>query len=181
MNETPYSSWDEAVSELYEFVRCKVEDSDEDYILCGNSMGAYLVYSVRKMIDSLGFKKPAHLFFIAANPNVSPDVLSLDVLEENNAKLFALRESKYYKVCIAPMIMNDFKILKMSDNMFTAPIDNDFTVMYGSGDNIIKKSDSFNWGNIALGEYKVLNFDGDHLFLLTNESAAVSIISETGI
>lgn len=176
-NESPYLTWNDVVNECFDFIYEKIKKNEDKYVLCGNSMGAYIVNAVQTKIRDLGVKKPSHIFYAACNPNANLNVLKLEALEESCAELCTLKGTRYYSSYVLPILENDLKILKTADNLFKEEIDSAFTVLYGKNDNIVKQSCAFDWHSLALGQYEICYFEGNHMFFCNNELIPKKIMS----
>ncbi|MEK3854007.1 thioesterase II family protein [Cytobacillus sp. FSL H8-0458] len=185
-NEPFYSSLEEAIEDIFEHIKAKLEVSE--YAIFGHSMGSLLAYELYYKINELGFKLPNHIFFsgyrtpgtkknesIHSLPNneFKRKIVELGGTPEelvNNDDLFDL---------FIPLLRSDFKMVetykyKERKNKISC----DISVLNGLSDTIPLENLRY-WKSYTDKSCQFYNFDGNHFFINSNTVEITSLIKHT--
>lgn len=164
--EPLYVSWSEIVEELYVFVKNSI-DNQQDYVLLGNSMGAYLLQELYEKLKINKLMLPIHAIYTACNPYFELENLSVSYIEDNSDSIERIKTLKFYKDYLRPILENDIILLKQVNRkaIFKRKLHCNITVIYGRNDDLITSEYKFDWNKVTSKVCNVKYLEGGHLLL----------------
>lgn len=183
-----YKSIKEATDDVFSIIRSDIETSE--YAFFGHSMGCLIAYELCLKVESLGLKRPKHIFLSGKKPpNISKeDDKDLHMLPENEfieeIKKFGglsneILEFKPLLDLLLPVIRADLKIVETYNCFeFNKKMHSDITLLRGNTDNITEE-EMLRWSESTLKKSKLINFSGGHFFIYEHEKKVAKIINET--
>ena len=185
INENPYRNIDEAVEDVYQFIKDQIQFSP--YMIFGHSMGAMIAYELTQKIRREGAKAPLHVFFSGKG--------ALHVERPDKVKLHLLDDSAFKKEVIdlggtppeffeypelmelfLPLLKNDFRVAETYK--FKSPIqpfDQDITVLLGKEDDL-NEAQCQEWVEHSTAICLTHYFEGGHFFINDEQDAILQII-----
>ncbi len=94
--EKLYDTWQQMTEDIYAYIKNEVKDNEE-YVLLGNSMGAYLVQDVCHALRERNEKLPGHNIYAACNPFCNIERLEVSMIENSSEAIRSIITSKYYQ------------------------------------------------------------------------------------
>lgn len=186
-DENSYGSLKEAVDDIFENHRDKIESND--YAIYGHSMGSLLAYEFYYRVSNQNLRKPNHIFFSGYGaPSVNREREKIYTLPDTDfiKKVFdlggtpeELLGNQELMQLFLPIIRSDFKIIE--DYIYTHrkdKIECDVSILNGKQDSISLEG-IIAWKNHICKGFKVYNFEGNHFFINNNTEKIISIINET--
>ena len=185
-SEEFYKNFDEAVCDIFEKVKDKI---DGGYAIYGHSMGAILAYELYCKICKENLPKPSHMFFSGCKPpkdienrikicDMSDEDILKNVISFGGISDELIKDKRMLKLFL-PIIKNDFKILESyKSNGIRQKIDCDISVLNGKEDNISLEEIS-KWNEYGNKSFNVYQFQGGHFFIKNNTKDIVEIINKT--
>ncbi|MEK4759856.1 thioesterase domain-containing protein [Viridibacillus sp. FSL E2-0187] len=186
-DENFYESIKEAVNDIFENSREKIESND--YAIYGHSMGSLLAYEFYYKVSNLNLRKPSHIFFSGYRaPSVNREREKIYTLPDNDfiKKVIdlggtpeELMDNQELMQLFLPTIRSDFKIIE--DYMYINredKIECNVSILNGKQDSI-NLEEMLAWKNHVCKGFKVYNFEGNHFFINNNTEKITSIINET--
>lgn len=186
-SETLYGSLEEAVDDIFDIIKDKIQDSD--YAIYGHSMGSLLAYELYYKISDSNYRKPTHIFFSGhkAPSNIGtrentyslPDSDFMKKIMELGGTPEELMNNQELLQIFLPIIRNDFKILETYNyEERDTKIECDVSILNGKQD-FISLEAILAWKNHLCRGFKVYNFEGNHFFINSNIENICSIINTT--
>ncbi|WP_163340338.1 thioesterase II family protein [Desulfopila sp. IMCC35008] len=158
------------------------------YAFYGHSMGALLCYLLSCKAVENGYPAPKHLFL---SGHAGPESIKRDKLCHTLPKREFLQEviqlggtlpevaaSQDLLDFFEPILRADFAAIETFRPAPVRPLDVEITVMMGCEEESLRNGD-LNWQKFVLGEPHLIQFDGDHFFLIKHWSAIGALISTT--
>lgn len=187
INENLYSNVFEAVEDILNEVKSKIQD--DDYAIFGHSMGSILAYELYHEIKKRNLKEPNHMFFSGQKPpSIARDPEKISELCDNDfiKKVIDLGgtpneilEDKDILKLFIPILKADFKILETYEyNYDNNKIDCNISIFNGKKDNI-KIHELIEWTEFTNKNCKFYEFNGGHFFINDETQAIIDIINYT--
>ena len=188
IREPLYRSLEEAVEDLYQIIGKDITDGP--YALFGHSLGGLLVYELARKIESLGVRRPVHLFFSGRGAPCVPrvkknyhlmeeEVFRKSVIDLGGTAPEIFDHPELLEVFL-PVLRNDFKLAETEpeDNGQTA-FECDITVFLGKEDKWINEERAIGWTRNTKGVCSIHYFNGGHFFLHDEMAGIYNLIGST--
>lgn len=183
-----YQSFDEAVADLYELIRGRVDEMP--YALFGHSMGNWLVYELSHRLSAGDHRKPTHLFLSGRRAPTIPHVGTMlhtlpesefvDALVKLGGVSRELFENDDMRELFLSTIRADLKITETYEYVDRGRlVETPVTVLSGKGDPTITVRDLFAWRPLVGGPCSICTIDGGHFFITQNAAAVTKVVNQT--
>lgn len=177
-----------AVQDLLCTIEKWLNNTHEDYIIFGHSMGAALAYKVVVELGRTGQKMPKKVFFSGRwapyyEKEDRVDLSDLDKFSEqmiefggidqvvvNNPKLF-----DYF----IRILWTDFKLVKnLCKDKNIYKIDTDVVIVYGKFDTSMNLSDLESWKLVSSKDIVFEEIDGNHFYPIECVEATINVVKK---
>ena len=188
IREPLYDGLTEAVDDLYRMMEKDIINGP--YALFGHSLGGLLVYELARKINSLGVRKPQHLFFSGRGAPCVPRIKkNYHLMEEEDFRKSVIDlggtppdifDHPELLEVFLPILKNDFMLAETDpeDNGQTA-FECGITVFMGKEDKWINEEQASGWKRNTKGDCSIHYFDGGHFFIHDEIARISSIIANT--
>lgn len=174
---------DDLVEDVFEQIRHALVPP---YAIYGHSMGTIVGYLLARKIMRLNLPKPFHLFFSGCGaPSVRDEEPPKHLLPKKDfiAKLKELggcpeeilQDEELLNI-FEPVIRADFKVIETYRHTVHAPMEIPITVIIGKEDKPTYE-DAAAWQLETSKKVEVIEFPGNHFFILGKETEIVDIIN----
>ena len=187
ISEALYTSFDEAVADIKDKIIRHLDEEDDDFILFGHSMGAFLAYEVYYALKK-EYISP-EIIFISGR---KPPVLGNDTKPVYRYKLNELKEEmiskggmdgKFFESdelvdLFVPIIRADYKILydyKFKEHKMNI---NSKVVVLNGRDDTATKEEMLQWNKLTEEEINYYEIPGRHFFLMESQEEVLNIIED---
>lgn len=184
LKDSLYSNFDEAVEDVYSYIKEYLSTDTSEYALFGHSMGSWIMFEVaNRLFNDVSIeRKPVHIFF---SGNCSPECKDYDVdvssMTDSEFKQMIINYGGISKEVLAyPEILNFFLPILRADYTILAKykatkkldtFDCNVSVMNGVKDEFSNESLEA-WSKYAGREFKINQFNDGHFFI-NSKSAEV--------
>ena len=187
MREPLYESVKEAVTDIVSSIKGQIDD-DTEYAIWGHSMGALLAFETYYNLLEEGVKMPVHMFFsgrkapqeegVRTSFYLLPEEAFLQVVYKYGGNTRELMNRPELRELFLPIFRSDFKIAETYEyEQKNQKIVCSFTVVNGTDDDSIKKSDMNLWNEHADMGCEIVSVAGGHFFITENCADTVDIIN----
>ena len=174
LEEAYPKSYEEIVMDFVDFIRKKTE-GDKNYIIAGDSMGAYLCDSAYGKIKAMGGKLPVHVIYGAVDPKLQINELSIKNIEKHNSNMDLLDRDNSYCRYLKDILEKDAELLRKSETWLSSILECEMSFFMGKNDSLLGDV-RYDWSRLAPKGYREYLFDGEHLFMTSNKNVAETII-----
>lgn len=157
------------------------------YAIYGHSMGTIVGYLLAKKIAQHNLPAPFHLFFSGCGgPSIPDDEPPKHLLSKTDfiAKLKelggcpdAILQDDSMLNIFEPVIRADFKVIELYRYQEEEPLQIPMTIFIGKKDHTTYE-EAVAWQRETVRKVDVLEFDGNHFFILGKESLIVDMINK---
>ena len=137
------------------------------------------------MLEAMAMEKPMIVTNMGGMPEVIRDGINGFIVPVRDFEMLAakicqlLEDEKLLKIYM-PILKADFKILEdYSFDSFSNKFNCDITVLYGNEDTSLKYDELLEWKIYTTKNFKIINYDGDHLFLNKNMYEIIYLINNS--
>lgn len=187
-SECFYSSFEEAVEDIYCFIKEKLDDAE--YALFGHSMGSMLEVELLHRLKQSEHRVPLHAFFSGRYPpHIKKEEKVIYTLpdEEFKNEIFKLggtskelMESEELLELFIPILKADYRIIDgYSYNHDGEMFDCGITVFNGREDTEIEQGDLSQWRAYTEKTCRIYEFQGGHFFINDHSKSIIEIINST--
>ena len=183
-----YKDIKEASDDVFDIIKSDIETSE--YAFFGHSMGCLIAYELCLKIESLGLKRPKHVFLSGKKPpniakqsdediHMLPECEFIEEVKKFGGLPKEILEFKPLLDLFLPVIRADLKIVETYNCFdFNKKIHSDITLLRGDKDNITEE-DMLRWSESTFGKCRLINFSGGHFFIYEHENNVANIINQT--
>ena len=161
-------SYEAILEELVLFI-VDIAEKHEKYILCGNSMGAYLCDNAYERLLKEGVRLPSHVIYAAVDPARQSRQYSIDEIYEKSCDPRLLTMDNAYCRYLKRILEKDIELLEQGDVEFKARLQCSMSFFAGMEDRLLGKI-AYDWSELAPCGYREYLFEGEHLFLTSNKN-----------
>ncbi|MFY0631881.1 MAG: thioesterase [Flavobacteriaceae bacterium] len=186
LREPLLTNLDSMALDIYKQVKSHLKN-DEDYILFGHSLGGMLIFLVSRLLRDNYDKMPIHLIpsgVKAPKFNNDGKIIFHQLTESNFKKeLFNLggipkevMADKELLDFFLPILKADFTAIETYKYVESEPMDIPITALSGLEENI-SVEDLKKWNNETTKEVEIMQFKGDHFFVLNELDTIGNLIN----
>lgn len=148
---------------------------DGQYGIYGHSMGAWIAYETASYLEKVAGKKPAHLFL---SGRLAPHLLKnekkyttlsdeefISELADKGGTPQEIIDSDDFRQFFLPIIRSDYGLLESYRFSNRGQLETDITFFSSKSDYAVDRSLAREWGQYTFGNFRILDFIGDHFFL----------------
>lgn len=175
-------SLDELANDVFNQIRARAVTGR--YAIFGHSMGALLAYLAAHRLRRAGLPRPEALFLSGSSAPASRPVRQRHLLpspefaamlrELGGCPPQVLKDAGLFEF-FEPILRADFKAVEAWQRPEVPPLDLPFVVMVGDGDEV-GAAEAAGWAAETTAPCRVLEFSGDHFFILRHWEAIGSTI-----
>lgn len=175
-------SLDELANDVFNQIRARAVTGR--YAIFGHSMGALLAYLAAHRLRRAGLPRPEALFLSGSSAPASRPVRQRHLLpspefaamlrELGGCPPQVLEDAGLFEF-FEPILRADFKAVEAWQRPEAPPLDLPFVVMVGDGDEV-GAAEAAGWAAETTAPCRVLEFSGDHFFILRHWEAIGSTI-----
>ncbi len=175
-------SLDELANDVFSQIRARAVTGR--YAIFGHSMGALLAYLAAHRLRRAGLPRPEALFLSGSSAPASRPVRQRHLLpspefaamlrELGGCPPQVLKDAGLFEF-FEPILRADFKAVEAWQRPEAPPLDLPFVVMVGDGDEV-GAAEAAGWAAETTAPCRVLEFSGDHFFILRHWEAIGSTI-----
>lgn len=175
-------SLDELANDVFNQIRARAVTGR--YAIFGHSMGALLAYLAAHRLRRAGLPRPEALFLSGSSAPASRPVRQRHLLpspefaamlrELGGCPPQVLKDAGLFEF-FEPILRADFKAVEAWQRPEAPPLDLPFVVMVGDGDEV-GAAEAAGWAAETTAPCRVLEFSGDHFFILRHWEAIGSTI-----
>ncbi|MBE5827073.1 MAG: hypothetical protein E7307_10600 [Butyrivibrio sp.] len=167
-------SYEDLLFELLDLIR-DVAKTHEKYVLCGDSLGAYLCDNAYERLLEEGGKLPSHVVYGAVNPGKGSGDFSIEEIIEKSSDTAILNSDNVYSRYLKNILEKDLELLIDGNAGFKAHLQCPMSFFMGKEDRLLGKV-YFDWSELAGGGYREYLFEGEHLFMTSNKNVITALM-----
>lgn len=163
--------------------------ANEDYVLCGHSLGALVAFELVRGLRTRGLGLPRALIVCGARaPHHLPDRPLLHTLPRHEfisqverrygAIPAELRDHPEFLDLLLPALRADLEMYETYQHTFGPPIDIPVLALGGEDDAIVSRAQVLDWRAHASGDFEAEILPGDHFFPQDNMAATTQRVRE---
>ncbi|MET1255515.1 thioesterase II family protein [Aliikangiella maris] len=175
MNEPLSANIAETAQDLLDFIQSQLTDDNESYIMYAHSMGCLVLFEMFKRLSDSALTPPAQVFLSGRNPpHYQYRDKILHVLEDKEflqeIKRIGGTPKEFFNWpelvnLFLPILKNDYRICEQYQFAPASEKLTDLTFFYSDNDYMVTKAKVKEWGDYVKGDFRLLEFEGDHFFI----------------
>ncbi|HUR58101.1 MAG TPA: alpha/beta fold hydrolase [Opitutaceae bacterium] len=161
--------------------------ADEDYALCGHSLGGLVAFELARRLRSMGVPNPRAVIVCATRapdrPRPEPPVHHLNArefiaqIEQRYGAIPAeIRDHPDVLELLLPALRADMEIYETYRHVPAAPLDVPILALGGTGDRIVSQADVLGWRMHTSVQCETAFFAAGHFFPQTHQGEVVPVV-----
>lgn len=173
--EAAPDGYEAVLEELVGFIK-DIASDHEKYILCGDSMGAYLCDNAYGRLAQDNERLPVHVVYAAVDPSGDLKRHSIDeIIKKSSDPAFIYADNPYSRY-LRGILEKDIELLMQADAVFGARLQCPMSFFAGKDDRLLGKI-TCDWSGLAPCGYREYLFEGGHLFMTANKNVITTLMT----
>ena len=163
--------------------------ANEDYALCGHSLGALVVFELTRGLRARGLRLPQAIVVSGARaPHHRPDLPLVHTLPHREFLTEVqrrygeippeIRDHPEFLDLLLPVLRADLEVYETYHHVPAAPLDVPMLALGGATDAIVTREQVFDWGAYTTAAFEAEILPGGHFFPQENLDATTSCVRQ---